>query len=79
LIRNIFRWLALTLLAYVGSAIIAKPDLAEVIRGTFVPAFHFDQKFLSLLVAVIGTTFLGWITTAAVFAASIGLVSSWFL
>ncbi|HEY8410087.1 MAG TPA: Nramp family divalent metal transporter [Pyrinomonadaceae bacterium] len=63
LIRNIFRWLALTLLAYVGSAIIAKPDLAEVIRGTFVPAFHFDQKFLSLLVAVIGTTLSAYLYT----------------
>ena len=64
MIRNIFRWLALTLLAYVGSAIIAKPDLAEVIKGTFVPAFHFDQKFLSLLVAVI------LLTTAFLFVAS---------
>src|SRR6185369_2025400 len=32
LIRNVFRWLALTLLAYVVSAILAKPDLLEVIR-----------------------------------------------
>jgi Mn2+/Fe2+ NRAMP family transporter len=37
LIRNVFRWLALTLLAYVGAAILAKPDLYEVIKGTFVP------------------------------------------
>ena len=63
LIRNIFRWLALTLLAYVVSAIIAKPDLLEVIKGTFIPTFRFDQKFLSLLVAVVGTTLSAYLYT----------------
>lgn len=56
LIRNIFRWLALTLLAYVGSAVLAKPGWFEVIKGTLIPVVHFDQRFLSLLVAVVGTT-----------------------
>ena len=56
LIRNIFRWLALTLLAYVGAAVLAKPDWFAVLKGTLLPAVHFDQKFLSLLVAVVGTT-----------------------
>jgi Mn2+/Fe2+ NRAMP family transporter len=63
LIRNVFRWLALTLLAYVGSAIIAKPALAEVIRGTLIPTIRFDVKFLSLLVAVIGTTLSAYLYT----------------
>jgi NRAMP (natural resistance-associated macrophage protein)-like metal ion transporter len=63
LIRNVFRWLALTLLAYVGSAIIAKPDLLEVIKGTFIPSIQFDQKFLSMLVAVIGTTLSAYLYT----------------
>ena len=56
LIRNIFRWLALALLAYVGSAILAKPGLWPVIKGTLVPTLHFNKDFLALLVAVIGTT-----------------------
>jgi NRAMP (natural resistance-associated macrophage protein)-like metal ion transporter len=55
-IRNIFRWLALTLLAYVGSAILAKPDWREVIRGTFIPTIQFNKDFLAMLVAVVGTT-----------------------
>jgi Mn2+/Fe2+ NRAMP family transporter len=55
--------LALTLLAYVGSAILAKPDLMEVIKGTLIPTFSFDQKFLSLLVAVIGTTLSAYLYT----------------
>ena len=63
LIRNIFRWLALTLLAYVGSAILAKPDLMEVIKGTLIPSIRFDQQFLSLLVAVIGTTLSAYLYT----------------
>ncbi|HKW18828.1 MAG TPA: Nramp family divalent metal transporter [Terriglobales bacterium] len=56
MIRNIFRWLALALLAYVGSAILAKPDLREVIRGTLIPRIQFNKDFLALLVAVVGTT-----------------------
>src|SRR5690349_20063177 len=51
-IRNTFRWLALALLAYVGSAILAKPELGEVLRGTFIPRIEFNREFLSLLVAV---------------------------
>ena len=63
LIRNIFRWLALTLLAYIGAAILAKPDLMEVIKGTLIPSIRFDQQFLSLLVAVIGTTLSAYLYT----------------
>ena len=63
LIRNIFRWLALTLLAYVGAAILAKPDWLEVLKGTLLPSVHFDQKFLSLLVAVVGTTLSAYLYT----------------
>jgi len=63
LIRNIFRVLALALLAYVGSAVLAKPDPLEVIRGTFVPTLSFDRTFLSLLVAVIGTSLSAYLYT----------------
>jgi NRAMP (natural resistance-associated macrophage protein)-like metal ion transporter len=55
-IRNIFRWLALTLVAYVGSAILAKPDWKEVIRNTLIPTIHFNKEYLAMLVAVVGTT-----------------------
>ena len=63
LIRNVFRWLALALLAYVGSAFLAKPDLGEVLRGTFVPRIEFSREFLSMLVAVIGTTLSAYLYT----------------
>jgi Mn2+/Fe2+ NRAMP family transporter len=63
LIRNIFRWLALALLAYVGAAILARPDLGSVVRGTLVPTLRFDDRFLELMVAVIGTSLSAYIYT----------------
>jgi NRAMP (natural resistance-associated macrophage protein)-like metal ion transporter len=56
LIAQTFKWLTLALLAYVGSAFYARPDLAEVLRGTFVPTLTFDTKFMTNLVAILGTT-----------------------
>lgn len=63
LIRDIFRWLALALLAYVGSAILAKPELLSVIKGTLIPHIQFNREFLSMLVAVIGTTLSAYLYT----------------
>jgi NRAMP (natural resistance-associated macrophage protein)-like metal ion transporter len=63
LIRSVFRWLALTLLAYIGAAILAKPDLLDVLRGTFLPTLRFDREFLSFLVAVMGTTLSAYLIT----------------
>jgi NRAMP (natural resistance-associated macrophage protein)-like metal ion transporter len=56
LIRKVFRWVALALFAYVGSAMLARPDLAAVLRGTFIPQIHFDRTLLTMLVAVVGTS-----------------------
>ena len=56
LIRNLFRWLALALLAYIGAAFLAKPNLIDVLRGTFIPHIHFNLHSLSLLVAIVGTS-----------------------
>jgi len=63
LIRNIFRWLALVLFAYMGSAVLAKPDLWEVLWGTLVPKVEFSREFLSILVAIIGTTLSAYLYT----------------
>ncbi|SFH69614.1 divalent metal cation transporter [Bradyrhizobium sp. Gha] len=62
-IRNIFRWLALSLFAYVGSAFLASPDPWAVLRGTLVPHIQFSREFLSILVAVIGTTLSAYLYT----------------
>ena len=63
LIRNIFRWLALALLAYIPAALLAKPDVGAVLKGTLLPRLSFTQDSLSLLVAVIGTTLSAYLYT----------------
>ena len=63
LIRNIFRWLALSLVAYVASAVVAKPDLIETLEGTFIPTVQFNREFLSILVAIIGTSLSAYLYT----------------
>jgi NRAMP (natural resistance-associated macrophage protein)-like metal ion transporter len=56
LIANTFKWLTLALLAYIGAAFFAHPSAVAVLRGTFVPTFRMDPKFLATLVAILGTT-----------------------
>jgi NRAMP (natural resistance-associated macrophage protein)-like metal ion transporter len=63
LIRNIFRWLALVLFAYVASALLARPDPWEVLRGTLIPTVKFSAEFLSILVAIIGTSLSAYLYT----------------
>jgi len=62
-IRDVFRWLALALLAYVGAAILAKPDAAQVLKGTLQPTIVFNKEFLGIVVAIIGTTLSAYIYT----------------
>jgi len=56
LISRVFKWLALTLFAYIGAAILAKPPWGAVLRATFVPHFRSDGRYLVTLVAILGTT-----------------------
>jgi NRAMP (natural resistance-associated macrophage protein)-like metal ion transporter len=63
LIRNLFRILSLALLAYVGSAVLAHPEIGPVLRGTFVPSIHWNKDFLTMLVAVIGTSLSAYLYT----------------
>jgi len=63
LMRNLFRLLALALLAYIPAAIFAKPDIPALIKGTLVPAIHFNKEFLSMLVAIVGTSLSAYLYT----------------
>ena len=56
LIAKTFKWLTLALFAYIGAAFFAKPDGLQVLRATFIPRLSFDPAFLSMLVAILGTT-----------------------
>jgi len=62
-IRNVFRVLALTLLSYIAAAVLAHPDWYRVLRATAVPTVRFDREFLSLLVAIIGTSLSAYLYT----------------
>ena len=62
-IRNVLRVLAMSLLAYVISALLAHPNLAEVARGTLIPRIQFNRDFLAILVAIIGTSLSAYLYT----------------
>lgn len=53
---KIFKWLTLTLFAYIAAAFLARPHWGEVLKATFVPALRFDHQYLMTLVAIFGTT-----------------------
>jgi|SRR5579859_2608147 len=56
LIVQLFKWLTLALLAYIGAAFFARPDLGEVLKGTLLPSIQFNRTFLATFVAILGTT-----------------------
>src|SRR5216684_4133372 len=63
LIRSIFRWLALALLAYLGSAVLAHPGMIPTLKGTLIPTIRLDREFLEMLVAIIGTSLSAYLYT----------------
>jgi len=56
LIARTFKWLTLTLLAYIGTTFLAQPHWGEVLKATFIPTLRFDHTYLLTLVAILGTT-----------------------
>jgi len=63
MIRSLFRWLALILFAYIAAALMARPDVDQVLYYTFVPHVRFDAAFLSIVVACIGTSLSAYVYT----------------
>src|SRR5437762_1261339 len=55
-IVRIFKWLTLTLFAYVIAAFLAGPNWPAVLKATFIPQIHFDGQYVTTLVALLGTT-----------------------
>lgn len=56
LIANVFKWLTLTLFAYVAAAFLSRPHWGEVLRATLAPHFGSDGRYITTLVAILGTT-----------------------
>ena len=65
-IRNVLRVLAMSLLAYVASALMARPHWGEVLRGTLMPHLQLNRDMLMMIVAMIGELVRG--ETRATFA-----------
>lgn len=55
-IARVFKWLTLVLFAYVAAAFLARPDWMSVLRATLIPEIHFETRYLTTLVAILGTT-----------------------
>lgn len=56
LLVRIFKWLTLSLFAYIAAAFLARPHWAEVLKATFIPVIRLDHRYLMTLVAIFGTT-----------------------
>lgn len=56
MIANVFKWLTLTLFAYIIAAFLARPDWGVVLKATFVPQISLTPEYLTTIVAILGTT-----------------------
>ncbi len=55
-IASILKYLCMVLLLYLIVPFLYKQDWKEVLKATFIPAIKFDKNFISILVAILGTT-----------------------
>ena len=55
-IAAILKYLCLFLLLYLIVPFLVKQDWIEIIKHTFIPTIQFDKSFISILVAILGTT-----------------------
>jgi len=55
-IAAVLKYLCLILLVYLIVPFLYKQDWVAVLKGTFIPTIKFDKKFISILVAILGTT-----------------------
>jgi Mn2+/Fe2+ NRAMP family transporter len=53
---RIFKWMTLTLLAYVVTAFVVHPDWGRLLRETFLPHVALDRDAMLTIVAILGTT-----------------------
>ena len=62
-IRNVLRVLAMSLLAYVVSALLSHPNWTEVLKSTLIPHMHFNRETLAMVEAIIGASISAYIFT----------------
>jgi Mn2+/Fe2+ NRAMP family transporter len=59
-VEKVFMALCMIFVAYIASALLARPDWHSAARGLFIPSFSMDPKFTVLFVAMVGTTITPW-------------------
>lgn len=55
-IASVLKYLCVVLLVYLIVPFLYKQDWTAVLKGTFIPTIKFDKNFVSILVAILGTT-----------------------
>ncbi|WP_235903532.1 NRAMP family divalent metal transporter [Taibaiella lutea] len=55
-IAMILKWLCLSLFLYLIVPFMMHQDWAEIFKRTFIPTLKFNKEFLSIIVAILGTT-----------------------
>ena len=55
-IAMILKWLCLSLLLYILVPFLTKQDWGLIARNTFIPSIQFSKEYLSIIVAILGTT-----------------------
>jgi Mn2+/Fe2+ NRAMP family transporter len=55
-IAQVLKYLCLVLLVYLIVPFLYKQNWAAVLKATFIPTIKFDKNFISILVAILGTT-----------------------
>jgi Mn2+/Fe2+ NRAMP family transporter len=58
--ERIFLIFSLFLLSYIISAVMAKPDWNEIGSAIISPSFQWDEKYLGMIMGIIGTTIAPW-------------------
>ena len=55
-IASVLKYLCSGLLIYLIIPFLSKQNWTEILRATFIPTIHFNKEFITILVAILGTT-----------------------
>jgi Mn2+/Fe2+ NRAMP family transporter len=58
--ERIFLFFSFCLLSYIVSAVLAKPDWGKIGASLAQPQMHFDVRYLSMVLGIVGTTIAPW-------------------
>ncbi len=53
---NVLKWLTLSLFAYVAVLFTVQIPWSSVLKATVLPSMHLDRKYITVVVAILGTT-----------------------